>query len=82
MSLQLVVLEDEVVRKEYSTEAAVDPTVGLELVPVERVGVSVELRVVAKRLVAKDARPAALPTETVPLPVGSLLRHFTLKTLY
>ena len=73
MSLELVVFENEVVGKKDPAEAAVDPAFGLNFLPVEGVGVSIELRVVAERLVAEAASPAAFPSEAVALPVSSLL---------
>jgi hypothetical protein len=50
-----------------------------QFVAVKRVGVSVKLRVVAERLVAEGARPAALTAKAVALsvrPLFVLLDHF------
>jgi hypothetical protein len=79
MSFNFVVLDDSKVGEHGATLRAGNPLVGDELVPVEGVGVAVELGGIAKRFVAIVATLHALSPRAVTFFMSTslvLIQHF------
>ena len=73
MSFDFVVLDDGKIGEHGAAERAGNPLVSNEVVPVKGVGVAVELRGVAKGLVAVVAALHALTPRAVTFSVGANL---------
>ena len=70
---EFMIFQHHFVWEQNCTEIARDPTLSKYFLPMECVGVTVKLRIVTERLVAKVAIFAALAAKAVTLLVGALL---------